>query len=97
MTAFQSGQASNWGLDQNTVSNNLYDILGNMLYNDETEVKKLLDSNKKEDARKLVDSLLTSYKQINDPLFKSFLQTAEPRLRSLIEGKSADSVTDTTQ
>ncbi len=97
MTAFQSGQASNWGLDQNTVSNNLYDILGNMLYNDETEIKKLLDSNKKEDAQKLVDSLLTSYKQVNDPLFKSFLQTAEPRLRALIEGKSADSVTDTTQ
>lgn len=85
MTALQSGQAGNWGLELSQVENNLHDILGNLLYIDETEVRALINSNKKEEARKFVDSLINSYKNVDDPLFKSFLQTVEPRLRSLVE------------
>lgn len=85
MTALQSGQARNWGLEQSQVENNLYDILVNLLYNDETEVRELLNSNKREEARRFVDSLINSYKNVGDPFFKSFLQTAEPRLRGLVE------------
>lgn len=90
MTALQTGQAENWGLQQNQVQNNLYDILGNLLYVDETEVRELINTNKKEEARKLVDSLIKSYKGVNDPLFKSFIQTAEPRLLSLINKDKTD-------
>jgi hypothetical protein len=86
-TAVQSGQTANWGLDENAIQNNLYDILGNVLYIDQQEVSELIKANKKQEASKLVDSLIANYKQGNDQLMKSFAATAETRLRALISGE----------
>lgn len=91
MTALQSGQVEKWGIDQNQVQNNLYDILGYLIYVDENEIRELINANKKEEAKKLVDSIISSYKNSNDPLFKSFVQTAEPRLRNLVSNVTPDS------
>ncbi len=92
-TAVQSGQIANWGLDENVVRNNLYDILGNILYIDQQEVSGLLKANQKDKATQLVDSLVSSYKMNNDPLLQSFAATAEFRLKSLVSGeKTLDSL-----
>ncbi len=92
-TAVQSGQISNWGLDENSVRNNLYDILGNILFIDQQEVSDLLKANQKDKATQLVDSLISSYKKDNDPLLQSFATTAESRLKSLVSGeKTPDSL-----
>ncbi len=83
-TAIQGGQISIWNLDENSVRNNLYDILGNIMYLDEEQVNLLLKDNKKEEAQNLADSLIESYKKVNDPLMQSFASTVETRLKSLL-------------
>ncbi len=84
MTAVQSNQIQNWGLNQQNVSNNLYDILSNILYVDETQINSFIKEGKTKEAQQLADSLITSYKKVQDPLFQSFIETAEPRLRALV-------------
>jgi hypothetical protein len=58
-----------------------------VLYIDQQEVSELIKANKKQEASKLVDSLIANYKQGNDQLMKSFAATAETRLRALISGE----------
>lgn len=86
-TAIQTRQIENMDLDQNSVQNNLYDILGNILYLDEQQISELLKNNRKDEAQKLADSLIASYKRENDPLMQSFASTIETRLKNLLSGK----------
>ncbi|MCX7908188.1 MAG: DUF2723 domain-containing protein [Ignavibacteria bacterium] len=93
-TAIQTRQIENMEIDENSVRNNLYDILGNIMYLDEQQVNELIKSNRKEEAQKLADSLIASYKKGNDPLMQSFASTVETKLKSLISGKEIiDTVT----
>ncbi|MFN3306022.1 MAG: DUF2723 domain-containing protein [Candidatus Kapaibacteriota bacterium] len=85
-TALQTGQINNLDLDENTVRNNLFDILGNVMYVDEQQIDALIKQNKKEEAKKLADSLIANYKKTNDPLMNSFLSMLESKLKSLLEG-----------
>ncbi|MFN3781877.1 MAG: hypothetical protein ACK4SO_06845, partial [Candidatus Kapaibacteriota bacterium] len=85
-TALQTGQISNLDLDESTVRNNLFDILGNVMYVDEQQIDALIKQNKKEEAKKLADSLITNYKKTNDPLMNSFSSMLESKLKSLLEG-----------
>ncbi len=93
-TAIQSGQLANMDIDENSVRNNLYDILMNVLYLDEQQITELIKDNRKDEAQKLADSLISFYKKTNDPLMQSFASTAESRLNSILSGKKLD--TDTT-
>lgn len=93
-TAVQTGQISNLDLDENTVRNNLFDILGNIMYLDEQQINALIKQNKKEEARKLADSLVFSYKKENDPLMNSFSTTLESKLKTIIEGNTENDTND---
>ncbi|MCX7879366.1 MAG: DUF2723 domain-containing protein [Ignavibacteria bacterium] len=87
-TSIQSGQIEKWGLDQQSVQNNLLDIFGNLLYIDRQQIEPLIKAKKFDEARKLADTLISTYKQSKDSFIQKLAERAEQNLMELFNNPS---------
>ena len=78
---------------QNYIQRNVYDIIGQMYSIDNDHISALIKHGKKDEAIKLANDLLVTYKKSGDPLFQQLSTMIDERLQKIL-GKSDTTLVD---